>query len=541
MYGSIFSEEEAKQFKIQGQLFALYAARAPDIFFSGHHMSQVHEQSPHDMMNRQHSFMQQPAFYPADQQRLAYGHPQLAQQTPFPHQPHQYGLNDPSFEVFGQRPQGHTSTIKALKRKLQENFISSCKPNKLPRLSHNDVNGEGEFSKRGEQQYVMNVNVYRNSPSINQVFFGDSDIKTMHGGPGVPLIYQAARVDIDPTQALRNKRAMLVNAIAPVARPEVVQKLAPTCTLEQVVPEVTIPDCYLTPEPSPVNSPKPSYLEVAPKQETHEIKQLTTYVMGRLNEMKQGAREDILPQKPVVETKKKNLPIIDASFVDSFFDDLSPRSLKERMLNIKLEPMSPEAVGSNNDLCAVQQHRPKNQTSMDRKLCSEAESQQVNMPLQADMDKPIKQEITLEDCADLEELFGLVGTDQAYQTFKSTPSSTPDSVLQSVSPAVSPKLHIGSSIGESSPVPSYASSHGSPFSIDQQKFTEMSPCSSSPGYDDRDDILDPDNWLLEPISLSLDMALPELEPLVSDFKDKEDDLFHLKQLLQQQTWGPCGE
>lgn len=525
-----FSEEEAKQFKIQGQLFALYAARTPDIFFGGHHFHHFQQMMDPEMISRhqaQTAFMQHPQLqqaYYADQQRLQFGTPRPGQNE-FPQQ-NKYGL--PGLDDIAQQPpHGHTSTIKALKRKLQENFISACKPNKIPRVASNDNPDGGfpDFAASSQTHYVMNVNVYRNN--TNDVLNTGNGITT-YGGDTLPMIYQSAPVD--PVQAIRQKKAMLVRAIAPVGTPAVVQKLAPTCTLEQVVPEVAIPDCYLTPDPSPANSPKPLISTLPVKQETQEIKQLTSYVMGRLNELKQNQTISETPVVHQANNKKKNLPVIDATFVDSFFDDLRPAQ-REASIRVKLEPLSPEPVVH----VADDKHYEHPRKSSSNALVMTSNSPPPVMQPLPQRSCNIKEEFTLEECTDLEELLELVDTAGPDANIMSPAYST-----ESISPAASPSSYVGN-MAESSPV---SCSFGSSCLKQQHSldrvYTEMSPGSSSPGYDGRDDILEPDSWLLEPISMSLDMSLADIETLPCELKTNEqDDLYHLKKLLQQ-SWEPCG-
>lgn len=532
----VVSEEEAKQFKIQGQLFALYAARAPDLFFGGHPFHHFQQVMDPEMLSRQQAqafiqqAQQQHAYY-GEQQRFSYQGPQTSGRE-YPQQPQRYGL--PGFDNAGQRmPQGHTSTIKALKRKLQENFISSCKPSKIQRVTM-DTNDGGFSDFNGSQQthYVMNVNVFRTNNAAGDMLVNGSGI-CAYGEDAVPVMYQTAAVD--PVHALRQKKAMLINAIAPAGTPAVAQKLTPTCTLEQVVPEISIPDCYLTPDPSPANSPKPLSMIPAVKQETQEIKQLTSYVISRLNELKQSqtiSETALVKDDETMAKKKKNLPVIDATFVDSFFDEIQPAQQREASIDIKVEPLSPEPVVS---VSAAE-------TSPSRSQVVKAYSQIATskLPLSIQLLSPAKEvkgEFGFDNCSDLEELLGLVDT-AGPESITSPAYST-----ESISPAASPSS-CSVYMADSSPL---SSPFGSNPSLKQQKsldrmYTDVCPGSVSPGYECRDDILEPDSWLLEPISMSLDMSLADIEdgvPCEMKPDSREDDLYHLKKLLQQ-SWEPCG-
>lgn len=514
----------------------MYASRAPDMFFGGHHFHNYQQAVDQDVLGRnqaQSAFIQHPnpqqAYY-GDQSRFQYGDPHSSQ-SEYPQQTHQYGM--PGVDELAQQPQhGHTSTIKALKRKLQENFISSCKPSKIARVIADDNPDVGfhDFTNSDQTNYVMNVNVFRNNQGVGDVRTSGNGVD-VYGGETLPAMYQSAV--ICPVQAIRQKKAMLVGA------PAVVQKLAPTCTLEQVVPEITIPDCYLTPDQSPANSPKPQGVTTTEmKQETQEIKQLTTYVMSRLKELKQT---QTISETPVVKqancvppNKKKNLPIIDAIFVDSFFDDLQPAQQMETSFDIKVEPLSPEpAVQVTTD-----EHLNQSLISTPHQLLMMSKSSSVlRQPLLQPVCN-IKEELTMEECTDLEELLGLVDTAGPDANMMSPTYST-----DSISPAASPRSYT-CSVTESSPI---SSTFGSNSCLKQQhsldrRYTDMSP-GSSPGYDGRDDILESDSWLLEPISVPLDMSLVDtIESTPCDLEPftKESELYHLKKLLQQ-SWEPCGK
>lgn len=514
------SEEEAKQFKIQGQLFALYAARAPDIFFGGHHFPQLPSTLTSEIMPHHHAqaHVHQQGLYQDPRLYTHFSHPQ-SNQPSVPYPPHQFSID--SVDQFIPRPQGHHSTIKALKRKLQENFNSTCRPNKIQRLSHSDTSSNGHGI-----DYQMNVNVFRNA-SYEQFYGGESGGVHVFTGGQAPAVYPTAGFSSGFSVAKRNA---LVNAIAPVSSvpvlPDVVQKLAPSCAKEQVVPEVSIPDCYLTPDPSPASSPRPS---TATADGTQQIIKMTTYVMDRLHELE---KDQTLAEVPMKEPKKtKILPVIDATFVDSFFDDLvSPKTEMEKHEKtlVKVEPVSPDY--------AVQQIPQPTRGHV------YAPTAAPSPPLAAlTTVPPVKQELTFEDCADLEELLGLVES-AGSEKLTGDPVSTKD-LRTSSSMVASPH----SQVSEYSPMSSYSPmSYGSPNTPEHYKSAEsvssnLSP-GSSPGHEGRDDILDPDSWLLEPISLSLDMALPVLDTVsVDDAKlGQDDDIFLLKQTMPH-PWAPSGK
>ena len=459
-------------------------------------------------------FMQQQGMYREPLRFPPYSHPQPGQHS-VPYPPHQFTTD--TIEQFIPRPQGHHSTIKALKRKLQENYNSTCRPNKVQRLSHIDSNSDGHGI-----EYQMNVNVFRNV-GYEQLFGGDNGVHVFTGGQ-VPMGYQSTNFNSGVTAV---KTSMLGNRVVPVsavpAIPDVVQKLAPSCVKEQVVPEISIPDCYLTPDPSPATSPKPSTATAeSTTQDTQQIKNLTMFVMDRLNELK---KNQTLPEVQVKEQKKpKVLPVIDATFVDSFFDDLvSPKresEKHEKPLQIKVEPVSPEYVVP--------------EVSQTVRSHVYAPTTAPSPPLPLPCSSALKQELTFEDCSDLEELLGLVssaGSDSCNTTDLNSSSSCVASPQSQVSDY--------SSMASYSPMSCESPTSPEHYKSADNLSSSVSP-GASPGYEGRD-ILDPDSWLLEPISLSLDMALPELDTISDDTKlNQDDDMFSLKQTMPH-PWAPCGK
>ena len=473
-----------------------------------------------------HAFMHQQGLYPDPHRFAHFSHPQPGHQS-VPYPPHQFAVD--TVEQFIPRPQGHHSTIKALKRKLQENFSSTCRPNKIQRLVHNDSSNSGTGI-----DFQMNVNVFRNT-GYEQFFGGENGGVQVFTGGQVQAVFPTAGFNAGLSVAKRNA---LVNAIVPVsavpAMPSVVQKLAPSCVKEQVVPDVSIPDCYLTPDPSPASSPNP---QTATADDTQSIIKMTTYVMDRLSELE---KNQTLPEVPVKEQKKtKILPVIDATFVDSFFDDLvSPKSEAEKLefREIKAEPVSPEYIvqeisqpAKGHVYAPTAAPSPPLPASINALMPS-----LTNTPL-------VKQELQFEDCTDLEELLGLVGSAGSEQPTRDC-VSTKD-LSSSPSTAGSPR----SLVSEYSPMSSCSPmSCRSPTTPEHYKSADnmsstLSP-GSSPGHEGRDDLLDPDSWMLEPISLSLDMALPVLDTMsVEETKlGQDDDIFLLKQTMPH-PWAPSGE
>ncbi|KAL3872960.1 hypothetical protein ACJMK2_036128 [Sinanodonta woodiana] len=497
----VVSEQEAKQFKIQGQLFALYASRAPDFFFGTHHFAPLVTSIDPDAINRGHTpaFIHHPGVF-HNQQRFETYLPQPAIPG-HPPSPQQYAYERPGMDQFGGQQQGRTDTLRALKRKIQENFISSCKPNKVARINGAESNGSSGFSdcfgRNG--QMMLGVNTYRNIESVFAGGQGDLDVIT--DGP-IQIEYQSS---FAPNIISSKKETLVQNSVQISAQSVSCQK---SRHFEQVVPEVHIPDCYLTPDPSPASSPKPSICHTVTKADTIELKHLTTFVMESLNELKEREKLSTSVQCQQVEVKKKNLPVIDVSFVDNFFDEIC---IPCNSLQIKTEPLSPPP----------QSHLPNVALLLTNKIPSMKINEEVTRV-------PIKEEIPIVEQSDLDDLLAYVDS----TVTESVQTESPD-VQKSLSPGPNDCL-----ISAMSPTLSCRSPEMFSHQQSQDSVSSGYTSDSSPGYDGRDDILDPDSWLLEPIEMSLDMTLVGSQSESTRKTPSSDGLYQLKQLLS--TWTPCG-
>ncbi|KAK3092513.1 hypothetical protein FSP39_003837 [Pinctada imbricata] len=309
----VVSEEEAYQFKIQGQLFALYASRTPDFFFGSAFCTPIPPGMDANLMTSQTSAMIPQPFFPRHFDSSQFGSQTASHFIQNQTSPVQPGLLKGGFEG----RQGHTDTLKALKRKLQENFTqTTCKPMKIPRVMQNN-NGRSGYSPVQESTPLpssFETNSYRN---VMNSMIGGMDHHVISSGP--MKVMQAHSI----AAALSPKDKSYLCDTLPAYVPAPVNMERTVKVLEQVVPDVTIPACYPTPEPSPVASPEPS----KQKESTHsvhaDIKLDPVLVAKHLCAIKQKQ----FHSKEMDVQPKKLLPSLDVTFVDSFFDEINNISL----------------------------------------------------------------------------------------------------------------------------------------------------------------------------------------------------------------------
>lgn len=266
--------------------------------------------------------------------------------------------------------------------------------------------------------------------------------------------------------------------------------------LEQVVPDVTVPPCYLTPEPSPVSSPEP------PKkcEAVHTIKDTKLIdpmlIAKHICALKQRQLNANVPLNPNGEPRKL-LPSLDVNYVDSFFNEIDNVSLTREeeirllqniareKINIKEEPLEQEACKGNHD-------------SLTNDFDIEEFLQFTEKP------KENVVQVKLESRSD----------DQQVMSFENSPS--PSSPYSTISAA-------------------------------DEKFTgdDFSSFALTPesGFesDSLDDVLDTD-WDLE--SVKMDMSMASTQPNLPAFRmtpdiHPEPELYQLKQLISSCT--PSGK
>ncbi|XP_060082003.1 neuronal PAS domain-containing protein 4B-like [Ylistrum balloti] len=489
----VISEQEAYQFKIQGQLFALYATRASDFFFGSAFCAPVSQALETGIISQQQQ--SSPNFAPSTffaGQSVFDASASTSQgfnQSPmFSSQPNLCMRNNAPGQVIGRQGQGHTNTLKALKRKLQENFSSTCKPIKVPRMVQDRTAGNGYMVSGGTPlPSSFESNSYRNA----------------HGSSLAP---QHA-VTTGPVQMMYCLNNNSINtkpkSVVPEPLPTFVEspRLMPKATpLEQVVPELPIPACFPTPEPSPVSSPQPQMKKEPVTCGVDPIlvaKHLCVIRQKQVNNAQQNAKV------ANTETQKKLLPSLDVSFVDSFFDEIGtvngePMSIKGLLQRVKQEP-----VDTTDYSCL--QTREKQLPAFEQFDIDEL-FEISGVPLNNNCNNFVGMKMEMED--------------QRIPACESQPSPTPSS----------------------------------PRSVTEDKLAYddiMSSVVLTPESDfdtDQCDDLDPDSWMLETCNIDMSSKGLDLfaEPkLQTDFCLKragpcsdETELYQLKQLIS--SWTPSG-
>ncbi|XP_021363298.1 neuronal PAS domain-containing protein 4B-like [Mizuhopecten yessoensis] len=331
----VISEQEAYQFKIQGQLFALYATRASDFFFGSTFCAPVSQALETGMISQQQqgspNFAQSSFFAGQTIFDASTPSPQgFNRSAMFSSQPNLCMRNNVPGQVMGRQGQGHTNTLKALKRKLQENFSSTCKPIKVARMAQDISSGNGFMVSGGTPlPSSFESNSYRN-------IHGSSVAPQQAVTTGPVQMMYCLNNNVLP--ATKQKSVLSDPLPAFVEQTRLMQK-APS--LEQVVPELSIPAFYPTPEPSPVSSPQPQMKqEILPSgvDPIMVAKHLCALRQKHVNRTQQSTKVSN------AEPQKKLLPSLDVSFVDSFFDEIGtldgqPLSIRGLLQRVKQEPV----------------------------------------------------------------------------------------------------------------------------------------------------------------------------------------------------------
>lgn len=326
---------------MQGQLFALYATRASDFFFGSAFCAPIPQALENGIISQQQT---SPNFASS-----SFFAGQTVFDSPLPTsqgdcQSQMYSSQSPLImringEATGRQGQGHTNTLKALKRKLQENFSSTCKPLKVARMVQDRSSGNGLMVPGGTPlPSSFESNSYRNA-----IGNGSAAQHSVTTGPLQMMYCQGLHTSI-----ISSKHNSIVSDTLP-SFVESRRKTPKAPTLEQVVPEITAPVCYPTPDPSPVSSPQP-HMKTEPLTDPliHAVDPILVAkhlcVIRQKQLLHYGQSESTKDMKVESTNKSKLLPSLDVSFVDSFFDEIgtppghSP-PIKGLLQRVKQEPV----------------------------------------------------------------------------------------------------------------------------------------------------------------------------------------------------------
>ncbi|XP_059148025.1 uncharacterized protein LOC131935567 [Physella acuta] len=297
----VIDAQEAYQIKVQGHMFSVFPNRPHELW--GGQQSAV---SPSDASS---GHWMPPAMmpYPSNIPSYISGHPAAYN-----------GLYNPVVPPIrlnkSEMANVQSDQLKAiLKRKIQGQ-AGSCKPSKVAKTSWEGNPGGASYSSTQ---------------------------------PGIPLLEDFGQVaahsecqgqTMQVLQPLNYRVGVMTAKQCSRYSPPLMSKMSRFS--EQVVPDVNLPDSYLTPDPSPISSPEPSYVHV--KSEVLEVRDDP----GRVNILqaleKLAALENLPPKAPAIRLcaqagntarkskelagnaakKSKELPVFDAIDIDNFFDTL---------------------------------------------------------------------------------------------------------------------------------------------------------------------------------------------------------------------------
>jgi hypothetical protein len=473
---SFFSEQEAFQFKLQGQLFALYASRTPDFFFGSTFCAPIPAVNDGNQMVGTGSNIFPSPFFSGqqifDQPFATVPQPVHGQMSP---QHNSFCVKSCTPNSLPDR-QGRNDTLRALKRKIQENF-TTCKPTKIPRITQhqNGGFGIGRLSPTSvlNSETVVGQHLSSSMNSFTVPSYNDH-------GP-MQMLYSSR----DIQQTLTQKKAAVLSDR--IYKPLV--KMEDKNNNEQVVPDVSMPSCYLTPEASPVSSPQPSKTTTTSESHSFDPVLVAKYICSL--KQKHQMQPALMTE---AERKAKNLPSLDVTFVDSFFDELSTfvaqniSNIQKNDSVIKTEPIDIDDL--------VDEKESDSFDVEDILALSDPESEKNGGKLT---------DVKLKFCED------------QFNVPESHTSPLPLSPISSITE-------------------------------DRVSCDDMSYCALTPesdfDSDQYDEIMDPDNWMLQTLKMPSSAILPELDkygntPMVSvDANVSETELHQLRKFIS--SWTPSG-
>ena len=380
---SCCSEDEAYQIRLQSHMFTLYPPRSGDVWaaagLSASHPSGHPQHSQPDASARWMpaatgaappapggSYQAAPvtSFYAMGPKRLPL--PTCTTSYPPMHDGTGYQINPSSSSSSSSPPSGmptpHGQTDK-LKLMLKRKIQGPCRPAKVPKLVWDEHADGGSGSGGKGLEYAATADPMHSPDSASQFLSGSGS--TSGGGYSWPASTQVVpraqyRVaHVLPMALTRHQHSVKVAVMPSPQRPCTLSPplsaaAAAACQVtEQVVPEssVAVPESYLTPDPSPASSPNP---QSSVKNEPPECKAVPTSaaILQELEKLASFSRAGTAPAAataavaptatptpaalpPHVKTEKtgapecrhgagrqKELPVMDAFDIESFFDTL---------------------------------------------------------------------------------------------------------------------------------------------------------------------------------------------------------------------------
>ncbi|CAL1542372.1 unnamed protein product [Lymnaea stagnalis] len=334
----VIDAQEAYQIKVQGHMFSMFPSR------------------PHDMWGNQY-----PSAIPQTSQDPTSGH-WIQHSSPLPVQNYQtniptyiaQGAHSPIYnmptlspcrmtkasqDLTALNPASlvHSDQLKAmLKRKIQGPHSGSCKPGKVAKTSWDMDRSSGGNGYTEMEHSMPMYEHYAQAPVPSHTDCSGQIMQVIQ-----PTNYRSGVMTAKHSHKYVNCQGM-VSSMSSVFS-------------EQVVPDVNLPDSYLTPDPSPVSSPEPSYVsvktEVIDAEVRNEQQSTSVDILLALEKLAAHPQESRPQNVPVVVTETADvapipatrLPVFDAFDIDNFFDTLkmpgeeSKTSLKAGALPLKSE------------------------------------------------------------------------------------------------------------------------------------------------------------------------------------------------------------
>uniref|UniRef100_A0A0B7A972 BHLH domain-containing protein n=1 Tax=Arion vulgaris TaxID=1028688 RepID=A0A0B7A972_9EUPU len=350
----VIDSHEAYQIKVQGHMFSLYPNRTPEIW--GNHLPAV---SPPSQDHMSGQWIQQsgpnsvpgyttnissyvphggrPDLYPATCSTLVSSSRLSKPAVGYP-------LSNPSSFV-------QLDQLKAmLKRKIQgPQSATSCKPTKHAKMSW-DIDGSSAGCGYTETDHsIYQMEHYNQIAVSSHVDCQNQMIQVMQ-----PENYRFGLM----TSSKMSLKQLACQGVSKMN----------TMISEQVVPDLNVPESFLTPDPSPISSPQPSYSFVKtevmdPEEKVHQGKP-TVSILQALEKLAALPQAGMTGEKVPV-AKRKELPIFDAFDIDNFFETLNPGEL-EAKTSIKMEvqlkhpikmEIPDEQVENNSNFAALKEER----------------------------------------------------------------------------------------------------------------------------------------------------------------------------------------
>lgn len=206
-----------------------------------------------------------------------------------------------------------------LKRKIQGPQSASCKPTKLAKISW-DIDGSSGGSGYTEMEHgISHMEHYSHVSASSHVECQNQMMQVMQ-----PENYRIGLMTSNK-MSLKQLNCQGVSKIALIS--------------EQVVPDLNVPDSFLTPDPSPVSSPQPLYTTVKTEvmdPDEKEVPEKSTVTILQALEKLAALPQANMGEKSQLAQRRKELPVFDAFEIDNFFENLNPEELKAKA-SIKME------------------------------------------------------------------------------------------------------------------------------------------------------------------------------------------------------------